>query len=79
MFFCLCEWESESIAVLKEYSIASRCNSKHKENYKNCVGALIREKWLPQNGSLSHNNSLENNQMTIPLHCGKVSCRSLVG
>jgi hypothetical protein len=34
---------SESIAVLKEY-ISRDNSSKHKVKYKNCVGALRREK-----------------------------------
>jgi hypothetical protein len=35
---------SGSTAVLKEYNIARHYNSKHKEKYENCVGALRREK-----------------------------------
>jgi hypothetical protein len=39
----LCLICSESI-VLKEYNITRHYHSKHKEKYKNCVGALRREK-----------------------------------
>lgn len=35
---------SESIATLKECNTAKRCNSKHKDKYKNCVGSLRKEK-----------------------------------
>jgi len=40
----LCLICSESIAILKEYNIARHYNSKHKQKYKNCTGALRREK-----------------------------------
>jgi hypothetical protein len=39
----LCLIYIESIAVLKEYNIARHYNSKHKEKYKDCVGALKRD------------------------------------
>jgi hypothetical protein len=39
----LCVIYSESIAVLKKYSIARHCNSKHKEKYRTCIGASRRE------------------------------------
>jgi hypothetical protein len=44
--FCLIS--SESIAVLKEYKIASHYTSKHKEKYKSCVYGLREDKkwWL---------------------------------
>jgi hypothetical protein len=40
----LCSICSEGVSIFKEYSIARHYNSKHKEKYKNGVGALTREK-----------------------------------
>jgi hypothetical protein len=40
----LCLMYTESIALLKEYNFARHCNSKHKEKFKSCAGALRREK-----------------------------------
>jgi hypothetical protein len=40
----LCLICSENTVVLKEYNAARHYNSKHKENHKNCVGALRTEK-----------------------------------
>jgi hypothetical protein len=39
-----CLIRSESIALLKEYDVDRRHNSKHIKKYKNCVGDLRREK-----------------------------------
>jgi len=41
----LCLTCSESTAVWKEYNTARLYILKHKEKYKNCVGALRRKKW----------------------------------
>jgi hypothetical protein len=43
----LCLICSESFAVLKEYNIARQYDLKHKEKYKNCVGAVQKEKVEP--------------------------------
>jgi hypothetical protein len=41
----LCLVCTKSIAVLKDYNLAKRYNSKHKQKYKKYVGAVGREKW----------------------------------
>jgi hypothetical protein len=40
----LCLICSESMAVLKEYAIGRHCSCRHKEKYKNYVGAPRRER-----------------------------------
>jgi hypothetical protein len=39
-----CLIRSESMGLLKEYDADRHHNSKHIKRYKNCVGALRREK-----------------------------------
>jgi hypothetical protein len=53
----LCLICSESRAVLKEYAIGRHCSCKHKESYKNCVGASRRERVAAlKKGGLSEKN-----------------------
>jgi hypothetical protein len=62
------------MTVLKEYDIGTYCSCKHKEKYKNCVGAPRRETMAAlKKMGLSDKISPEINLVMIPLHCGQVT------
>jgi hypothetical protein len=70
----LCLICTETVTVLKDYNIAKRYISKHKEKYKNFVHALRREKLEALKRGLGHiGMSSENNSMIVPLHCWQVT------
>jgi hypothetical protein len=70
----LCFICSENVVVFKEYNIAKHFDSKHKGKYKNCFGALRREKSGSfKTGGLIHRRmSSENVAVIVPGHCGQV-------